>query len=174
MLWRVETLILAISPELALALIPDLVLMSIPGAVFALRRTVGRSPGETSPDAYKNPLSLRVAIQFGALYAVVVFIVKLSVATFGNTGLLVASFLSGLTDLDAISLTLSNLFRNSGIPMVLAAQGIVLAAAANSLLKAALAAGLGSSQLRRSASALLTLIALIGAGTILARSFLIP
>lgn len=172
MLWRVQILILAISPPLAIALVPDFILMSVPGAVFALRQIFRRSPGDTGPDEYKNPLSLRVALQFGALYAVVVFVVKLAAATFGNAGLLVASFLSGLTDLDAISLTLSNLFRNSGIPIVPAVQGIVLASVANSLMKAVLAASLGSPALRRSAATLLTLTALIGAGTILAQSLL--
>lgn len=173
MLWRVELLVAAISPPLALALLPDFLLMSIPGAVFAgWRFCCGPTSSEAS-GVYKNPLSLKVALQFGALYAAVVFVVKLAVLWFGGAGLLIASFLSGLTDLDAIALSLSNLFRDTQITMTLAAQGIVLAAVANSIMKAALAFSLGDRVLRRFTILVLGATAVIGLGSVLAHS-LIP
>lgn len=169
MLWRVELLVLAISPPLALAILPDFLLMSLPGLVFAAWRLWSGGPSSDAAATYKNPLSLKVALQFGALYAAVVFVVKLAVTQFGGAGLLSASFLSGLTDLDAIALSLSNLFSENQIPHLLAAQGIVLAAVANSLLKAALAASLGAPILRRLTLRILGLTAAIGVATILWR-----
>jgi len=170
MLWRVELLVAAISPPLALVLLPDFLLMSIPGAVFAGWRFCCGAASSEASGVYKNPLSLKVALQFGALYAAVVFAVKLAVLWFGGAGLLIASFLSGLTDLDAIALSLSNLFRDTQVTMTLAAQGIVLAAVANSIMKAALAFSLGDRVLRRFTLLVLGATAVIGLGSVLVRS----
>jgi len=172
MLWRVLVLVLAISPMLAWNLVPDFLLMSLPGAAFAgfrLWRGTGASPAN-SP--YKNPLSLKVALQFGLLYALVVLVVKAAAKWFGGAGILIVSFVSGLTDLDAIALSLSNLLRDAQVSLGLAAQAIVLAAVANSLLKAALAATLGSPELRRKTLYLLGTTAALGAGAVLVREIL--
>jgi len=169
MLWRVEVLVLAIQPSLALALLPDFLIMSVPGVVFAISRILRPRASDTGPAAYKNPLSLKVAIHFALLYAAVVFFAKAGAARFGEAGLLAVSFLSGLTDLDAISLSLSNLVRGGSLAEAAAVQGIVLAAVANSLMKAGLAAGLGSPALRRRTLYVLGLTAALGLGTILFR-----
>lgn len=171
MLWRVEVLVLAISPPLAQALFLDFLLMSLPGAAFAGWRLWRGSPSAAAATVYRNPLSLRVALQFGALYAVVVFVVKIAALRFGGAGLLVASFISGLTDLDAIALSLSNLLRDGHLPVTLAMQGILLAAVANSLLKATLAASLGDRVLRRTSLLVLGLTAAIGVAAVVARGF---
>jgi uncharacterized membrane protein (DUF4010 family) len=171
MLWRVEVLVLAISPPLAQALFIDFFLMSLPGAVFAGWRLWRGTASAAAATVYRNPLSLRVALQFGALYAVVVFVVKIAALKFGGAGLLVASFISGLTDLDAIALSLSNLLRDGHLPVTLAMQGILLAAVANSLLKATLAASLGDRVLRRTTLLVLGLTAAIGVAAVVARGF---
>jgi uncharacterized membrane protein (DUF4010 family) len=167
MLWRVEVLVLAISPDLAMSILPEFLLMSVPGAAFAAWRFWCGQPSGEGGGIYKNPLSLKVALQFGALYAAVVFVVKLAALRFGGAGLLIASFLSGLTDLDAIALSLSNLFHNSQVPASLAAQGIVLAAVANSILKAVLAASLGDPILRKLTILVLGSTAVLGIAAIL-------
>jgi uncharacterized membrane protein (DUF4010 family) len=169
MLWRVEVLVLAISPPLAQGLFLDFLLMSLPGAAFAARRLWRGATSAAAATVYRNPLSLRVALQFGALYAVVVFVVKVAALKFGGAGLLVASFISGLTDLDAIALSLSNLLRDGHLPVTLAMQGILLAAVANSLLKATLAASLGDRVLRRTSLLVLGLTAAIGVAAVVAR-----
>lgn len=172
MLWRVEVLVVAISPALALAILPGFFLMSVPGMVFAGWRFRHKQGAGEASGVYKNPLNLKVALQFGALYAAVVFVVKLAVSWFGDAGLLIASFLSGLTDLDAISLSLSNLFRDTHVSTTLAVQGIILGAVANSIMKAALAASLGDRVLRRLTLLVLGATAAIGVGTIVARGLI--
>ncbi len=169
MLWRVEVLVLAVSPSLALAVLPDFLLMSLPGVVFAGRRLWRGSGSTAAATEYRNPLSLRVALQFGALYAVVVFVVKIATVWFGDAGLLVVSFFSGLTDLDAIALSLSNLLRDGQVPIELAMQGIVLGAVANSLLKATLAASLGDRVLRRNSLLVLGTTAVLGVASVIVR-----
>ena len=162
MLWRVVILVAAISPGLAWKLVPDFLAMCVPGAAFAAWTLSRNPPKGKSPGEYTNPLSLKVALQFGALYAAVVFLVKAASLWFGGAGLLAASFLSGLTDLDAIALSLSNMSREKQAVVSLAARGIVLAAIANTLMKATLAATLGDRFLRRWVLVVLGMTAAIG------------
>jgi uncharacterized membrane protein (DUF4010 family) len=171
MLWRVEILVLAISPLLALAILPDFLLMSLPGVAFSGWHLWRGSCNTVTSTEYRNPLSLRIALQFGALYALVVLMVKVAAGWFGGAGLLAVSFLSGLTDLDAIALSLSNLLRDGQVPAVLAMQGIVVGAVANSLLKATLAASLGDRVLRRKTLLVLGTTAAIGAGAVIVRGY---
>jgi uncharacterized membrane protein (DUF4010 family) len=164
MLWRVNVMVLFVSPALAVDLLPDMIAMSLPGIAVTLWHF--RHPGarRQSSENYRNPLSLKVALQFAALYAVVVFVVKAANANFGGAGLLVASLLSGLTDLDAISLSISNLFSGNGVSLRFAGACIVLAAVANSFTKLTLAWFLGDRQLRKKIFLLLGTTILIGLG----------
>ena len=100
-----------------------------------------------------------------ALYGGIGLLVKVAVAQgWHQTGLLPLSFVSGLTDMDAISLNLAQSARDGGIAVDLAARGVVIAAVANSLLKAGLAAALGAPVLRRRVGLVLGATAAVGAG----------
>lgn len=148
MLWRVELLVAAVSVELAVQLVWVFGAMSLPGLIYAGWHFYSARGDVGGAGEYKNPLSLKVALQFGVLYAVVVLVVKYAAVWFGGAGILVVSFFSGLTDLDAIALSLSNFFRDAQIGGGIASQGIVLAAVANSLMKGGLAISLGAPALR--------------------------
>lgn len=173
MLWRVAALVAAIQPALAFALLPEFLVMSAPGAIFAVIQLRRKRDETVQGGSYKNPLSLKIALQFGAMYAGVVFVVKVAAAWFGGAGLLIASFLSGLTDLDAIALTLANLLRDGGVDAKLAMSGVVIATIANSLLKAGMAGVLGSRRLRPRILAVLGSTALLGAASLVVR-WLVP
>ncbi len=169
MLWRINFLILLISPPLAVNLIPDMAVMSIPGLAYAAWHFFRTQTASANSESYRNPLSLKVALQFAAIYAVVIFVVRAADVHFGDAGLLVASFLSGLTDLDAIALSLSNLFKTGDLATPFAGACIVLAAVANSLMKLALAWGLGDRKLRIPVSLLLGSTVMLGLGLFLWR-----
>jgi uncharacterized membrane protein (DUF4010 family) len=74
---------------------------------------------------------------------------KFDDGSFGGSGVYWASFFSGLTDLDAISLSLAQLERAGNATSAEAARGLLIAAGANSLLKGAIAISLGSPAMRR-------------------------
>lgn len=171
MLWRVNFLVFAISPPLASALVGDFLIMSLPGIAFSIWQFIRRRGVTVDNATLRNPLSLKVAMQFAAIYAVVVVLAKSANARFGEAGLMVASFLSGLTDLDAIALSVSGIFSAGGTDLNFAAAAIVLAAVANSLLKLGLAVGMGCCGLRVRVAALLGVTSLVGSGIILARLF---
>lgn len=153
MLARVAVLVGAVSPATLGRLAPWLLFIALPGIFFALwsyRHFSHREP--TVPAAareVRNPLSLRVAIQFAILYALIVLLVRWASDSFGGAGVYWASFFSGLTDLDAISLSISQLQRAGDILATEATRAVLIAAGANSLLKAAMAVSLGGSSLRR-------------------------
>ncbi len=162
MLWRINALVLVVSPPLAINLIPDMAAMSLPGLIYAAWYFFRPHQQSANPGSYRNPLSLKVAIQFAAIYALVVFAVKAASVHFGQAGILVASFISGLTDLDAIALSLSNLFKTGDVAIAFAGACIVLAAVANSVVKLALAWGVGERQLRGRVALLMGSTILIG------------
>ena len=151
MVWRVGLLVGIVSPTALASLWPALVVVSVPGALWCCWRLMhggSASPKGESSDV-GNPLRLRVAFQFGLLYAVIILLVKGTIAEVGNNGVLVVSGLSGLIDLDAITLSLSQMLSAGTLTASVAAQGILLAVLANTVIKAGIAAFYGSPVLRR-------------------------
>lgn len=165
MLPRVALTIFVFSPALARELAAPLALMAAPALIFAslfwLRRP---SAAEVAAPAVGNPLGLAIAIKFAALYALIDLLVKLALAQEWSVGLLPLSFVSGLTDMDAISLSVAQSVRDAALDPAFAARAVLIAAAANSLLKAALAVSLGSPGLRARVALVLGATAALGAG----------
>jgi uncharacterized membrane protein (DUF4010 family) len=112
---------------------------------------------------YRNPLGFRDSLQFGALYALILFAVKASDHYFGGVGLSVVSAVSGLMDLDAIALSLSQMAEQRQ-SVVLAIQGILIATVANTLLKAGVVLVYGDKALRKTVLVVLALTAVMGTG----------
>lgn len=82
----------------------------------------------------KNPLQLAMALQFGLLLALVLVLAKAMNAWFGQQGLYALALISGLVDVDAISLSLARSARQ-GLPAEAASLAIVLACVSNTLVK---------------------------------------
>ena len=89
------------------------------------------------------------AVKFGLLYAVVVFLTKLMSVIAGKSGVYIVSALSGLTDVDAITLTMSQISQEDPSKINQAIVAITLAAFSNTFLKAVIAAVIGSKRLRK-------------------------
>jgi uncharacterized membrane protein (DUF4010 family) len=81
------------------------------------------------------------AAKFGAVFAVVLLAVKLVQAYFPPQGMYFVAALAGLTDVDAITLSMAE-FAKSG-DAAIAVIAIVIAAVSNTLVKCGLAVGLG-------------------------------
>lgn len=120
------------------------------GAVFYYLRA-GQLPETAAEPPLKNPFELGPAMRFAALLVVIVFLVEGAQHVLGDTGVYLVSLISGLTDVDAITLSLANSARTE-LSEEVAIRGIFLAALSNSLVKAALIGLIGGR-----AMALLTL-----------------
>ena len=112
-----------------------------------------RQPDEThdfEEPAFKNPFRLWPALQFGLLYGVILIISKAASEYFGDTGVYLSAFASGIADVDAITLSLAELSIGDGpIAKSTAANAIAIAAATNTLVKGGIVLVLGRGRLRR-------------------------
>ena len=82
----------------------------------------------------KNPLELVEAIKFAVLFAFVYALVEYTNKHFGNAGLYLVSFISGFTDVDAITLSLGEMSKSS-LTLKIASVGIVNASISNTITK---------------------------------------
>jgi uncharacterized membrane protein (DUF4010 family) len=129
----------AINPVLLQALLwPALVMASVAYASAGWLWCVQPRGGGDAQLPLDNPLELKAAVTFGALLAIVMLVARALEHWFGNDWILLLAAVSGITDVDAINLTLSRMSRD-GLSVTLAASGIVIAAAVNSLVKGIMA-----------------------------------
>lgn len=138
--------------------------MTITGAAVAVA-IYWRTTIDANVEAdLENPFRLRPALLFGALFAAVLLVSEHANTWLGTSGIYATAFISGLADVDAIVLSLSKLAADGTITAPVATTGIVIAAIANTLVKAGLAWILGTRQLGRLVTVVLGVVAIVGAG----------
>ncbi|MFQ5582263.1 MAG: MgtC/SapB family protein [Mariprofundaceae bacterium] len=134
---RVAALSLLFNPQIAAALILPVLTVTAYSLliVWLLWRKSGKKQHASrhyQPEM--NPLSMRMALAFGVFYGLVVFFAHMAQTNFGEGGIMTVAALSGLSDVDAITLSVSEMSR-AHLTAALAAQAILLACAANSIVK---------------------------------------
>lgn len=115
------------------------------GAWLYFRHSV-QQPETAGEPPLKNPFELGPALRFAALLVAILFLVEGARRWLGEVGVYLVALLSGLTDVDAITLSLANNARD-GLSGEVAVRGIFLAAFGNSLVKAGLIAVIGGREL---------------------------
>ena len=115
----------------------------------------------------KQPFNIRTALKFGLFFGLVIFVSKLAHITFGPIGLYLASIMSGLADVDAITLTMSSLSKLGEITPKVAVTAIILAASANTIVKAGMAWFLGERRFAKHIMIIFAIILALGLGSIL-------
>jgi uncharacterized membrane protein (DUF4010 family) len=113
--------------------------------------------------AQTNPTELKPAIVFGLLFAVVLLATAAGKAHFGQGGLYVVAVLSGLTDVDAITLSTAEMIRDGQIETDTAWRLILLASLSNLLFKGMTVAALGTRRLLVRIAVLFSAMFAIGA-----------
>ncbi|HUP52746.1 MAG TPA: MgtC/SapB family protein [Longimicrobiales bacterium] len=113
-----------------------------------------------------NPSELKPALLFGALYAAVLLVVAAAQDMLGNVGLFAAAALSGLTDIDAITLSTSRLVATGVVDQATGWRLILVGAMSNMLFKFGLAASLGTQEMAKRLAVLFSLAIAVGAGLI--------
>ncbi|TLD72226.1 MgtC/SapB family protein [Phragmitibacter flavus] len=108
---------------------------------FQSRKSQGEMPEQ------KNPAEFKSAFFFGLLYALVLLGVAAANDYFGSAGLYVVSIISGLTDMDAITLSTAQMAANNQIDAPLAWRAILVATMSNFVFKFGTVCVLGSSAL---------------------------
>lgn len=154
---RVLLASLVLAPSLAAALWPAFVAPVVIGLVLFVRglRHQGSTAGAPSQG---NPLEIRAALQMAVLFQLVLFGVAFAEAQFGAAGLYGSAAVLGLTDVDALTVSMAQ--RAAGdTPAAIAATALTLGILANTLVKTAIALVVGRGDFRWRATAGLGLLA---------------
>ncbi len=140
---RTGVLVVLLAPALQWALLPALLAMAaimITYALFLARKSSDQHPEQ----AQKNPFDLDSVLVMVLILVGVGFVARAASAWFGEQGLRVVSFLSGLADVDATTVTVTGML-NTLEPSV-ASTAIAIAVVSNTLAKSAYAVAFGSRQ----------------------------
>jgi uncharacterized membrane protein (DUF4010 family) len=172
-LLRMSTIACVLAPALIqplLTLLGPPALLLAAATAFLSRRTA--SAEASTPLELNDPFELGEVIKFGLLLAVVSIASKLLGATSGTLTLFPLAAVTGLVDVDPITISVAKL-TGSGLPLHEAAQVILMAATANLVCKTAVATLLGSRSLTLRMVAVSAVTA-VATGVVLVVSRMLP
>ena len=134
---RVIGLVWLFNASLARAIAPTFTLLAVAaiGVGWFWHRLPDEQPEEPpTPTGAHNPLELRTAFLFAALFVLMLVATKLAVEKLGNTGIYSLAAIMGVTDVDPFIMGLTH---EAGLTTTLhlAATGILIATACNNLIK---------------------------------------
>jgi uncharacterized membrane protein (DUF4010 family) len=148
---RLTIVAAAVAPGILARLVPVLGAAFAAGAVAAFlffrRRLAGDA--EFPLPAVSNPTELRASLGFGALFAVVLLAAAWLSDVAGKSGLYAVALVSGLTDVDALTLSSLQLFTSGKLGGHEAVVAIALALLANTAFKLGLVVTVGGKPLAR-------------------------
>ncbi|MFN3543564.1 MAG: MgtC/SapB family protein [Thiobacillus sp.] len=151
---RLGVLTAVVAPSVLSALLPVLgggLLVGVPGAAYGVWRL--RPQGDLPALTMGNPTELRTALGFGLLYAVVLLAAAWLSDWLGTRGLYAVAAVSGLTDVDAITLSSLRLHTLHTLSTGAAVNVITLAVLSNLAFKSVLALVVGGWPMARHAIA---------------------
>jgi len=137
-------------PQLLPVLVGGLAIGGL-GAIYGVRRL--RPQGEMPALAMANPTELRTALGFGLMYAIVLLAAAWLSDWLGTRGLYAVALVSGLTDVDAITLSSLRLYDLDKLPVAVVVNVVTLATLANLAFKSLLTLVIGGWQMARHAVA---------------------
>lgn len=138
MLARVLVLAAALNLPLAAALAVPLVAAALFLALSAsvlIGRDHRNGGGEPEALVHKNPFLLSEVLRFGAMLAAVMLAAGIAQSIWGSSGLMAVAAISGLADVDALTLSVANM----GPVSALGVAAVLLCVGVNSLAKCAYA-----------------------------------
>ena len=118
------------------------------------------------PSKPQNPTQLSSAFAFAAVFVVIQIVTKATIAYAGSAALLVVAAASGITDMDAIALSVAREFEAGGMDGTLLVRATLVALAVNTLFKLGVARIMGDAKLLRAVLPGLGLALLIAAAGI--------
>ena len=143
---RVLAAMAALNPELAGVVFPYFILPFAAGSLMTLvgLRRNKDVPGPQGP--VNNPLQFWASLQMAALFQGVLFLVYWLGQTWGAQGVLVSGAVLGLTDMDALTISMAR--GDHGVSPEIVAQAISIGILSNTALKAIVSLGMGAGRFR--------------------------
>lgn len=146
---RVLVEITVVAPGILLDVAPPLVaIMAFMGALAAVLMVRTSDESGLELDEQEPPSDLTAAVVFGLLYAAVLVGVAVAREYLGTEGLYFVAALSGLTDIDAITLSTAQLMKGDGLDPATGWRVVLVGALANLVFKGAVVFTIGHRSLR--------------------------
>ncbi len=170
MFLRILTEILLVNPTLISSIWPPFVVMAGISSLIAFwfyRQSAAKHTHQFDKEdevPLRNPFSLRSAIKFAIFFAGILFVVKIISHTSPAKGIYLVSALAGLTDVDAITLSMAEYAKRGAVRVAM--NAILIASITNTLVKLGIVTVIGSSSLRCRLLFSTFLIIAGGAGTL--------
>jgi len=136
-----------VNAELAKTMAIPIIILTVTGILHSIILWRQTKKVVSNDKVVSNPFELKSALLFGVIFGVILVVSKLSQVYFGEKGVLIVSFISGLPNIDAIVLSVSQL---SGVSFseITASKSILLALLSNTLFKFSLSMFAGHKELR--------------------------
>lgn len=169
MLIRVGFLLAAVARQVLAAVWPALIAGGVIGAAAALFywRLAGKTKASGAALEVGNPMEIKPALIFAALLAVISLASRFGADQFGESALFVVGLVSGLADVDAMTLTAGRQAASGAIGALVAGGAIMAAVASNIVAKAAMAWSIGGRGVGLIVSGAFAAIIAAGAGAYL-------
>jgi len=130
-------------------LIPILIMiLTAIGVTFYFYKKHNVNQLETEEIPLGEPLNIRDAVFFGFIYTAILILVSYASNNYGDKGIYISSAISALTDIDAITISMSKLGGNT-VDFLTAQNAILLATLTNTIVKIGLTLWFGSKQLKK-------------------------
>ena len=162
---RILVEVLVVNPALLVPVLPPVAGMVLVGVLVSrfVYRDVQEEPLETDVE---NRFRLWPALLFGLFFALVLAATTALSAEFGTTGVYSAALVAGIVDVNAITISLSDLARSGTISTATAASGIVLAASVNTAAKIGIVWLFGTRALGQTVLLSLGVVVVVGIGLV--------
>lgn len=155
---RVAILVMAVDLALGMTLLAPLAALAVPGGIVAAifwRRINDSELVEVDDEEadggdaldITNPFQLTPALKFGGIFVVIIGVVYLARQLFGQSGAYAASFLSGLVNMDAVSVAVARMLEAQSVVLETAVNAVIIGVLANSMSKAVMSWLFGSRRL---------------------------
>ncbi len=152
-------------------LVPLLVYLTLPGlaaAALAVLATRRQPDAGVQPAGRRNPLQLRSALQMAVMFQVVLMIVHVTGNLWGRSGLLASAAVLGLTDVDALTMSMSQSVSDT-VPVDLAAMAIGVGVLSNTVMKLGVSIAFGNRRFSTATAGALAIMAVMVGITVLIR-----
>jgi uncharacterized membrane protein (DUF4010 family) len=146
---RVALEVTLVAPEIVGQVLPQFGVMGLWMGLISVAAYVLARQEKAAPPEPKDPSNLVAAVIFGGLYTLVLLAVATAREHLGSAGLYLVAALSGLTDMDAITLSTAQLIRAERLDVDTGWRMMLIGALSNILFKGGVIAILGHPRLLR-------------------------
>lgn len=127
--------------------------------------TWSKTVSSTKKITLNSPFTVKPALQFGLLFAIIIALIKIVYYYFSSQGVYVLSFLSGVADMDAITISLAQISKESLLSTI-AVKGIMVAVLTSIAVKGGIAYWTGERKFRNIVAGVFMVLIIVGIGVI--------